>query len=68
MSVRLIMTLDANLDDLVGEATRLGFKRMNPRRAWTDIERREAARYAVNILVNRHLETRKALLSLEVPK
>jgi hypothetical protein len=42
---------NAELDRLVGYAIIHGFVRVEPRKRWTDRERREAARYAMEKLI-----------------
>jgi hypothetical protein len=52
---RLRITLDVDareLDRLVSLAYGYGWSREEPRKSWTDRERKEAARYAIEALVS----------------
>lgn len=51
--VRLIVELEEELEYLVGQAIIAGYARVEPRKAWTDAERKEAARYYLQSLVKK---------------
>jgi hypothetical protein len=53
---RLQVELPVELEILVGAAVKRGFLRENPRKAWTDAERKEAARYYLIKLVAEDLK------------
>jgi hypothetical protein len=51
--LRITLDVDAHeLDRLAGLAYGYGWSREEPRKSWTDKERKEAARYAIEALVS----------------
>ncbi len=53
MTVRLMLELEEPLEELVGLAIKHGFMREEPKRAWTDAERKEAVRYYIKRLIDK---------------
>ena len=49
--VRVYLELEESLDYLVQKAILAGFMRENPRKAWTEAEKKEAAKYYLQALV-----------------
>lgn len=47
----------SELDRIAFEASRFGWMRENPRKPWTDKERKEAARYAIERIVALHFDS-----------
>jgi hypothetical protein len=54
--LRITLDVDANeLDRLADLACSYGWSRFAPHRSWTDKERKEAARYAIEALVSERI-------------
>lgn len=49
---------DTDLDCLVGDAIRFGFMRVEPRKAWSAVEKKEAARSAIADIVALHIASK----------
>lgn len=55
VAVKLDIPDNCDVEKLVTLAVRKGYQRIEPRKAWSDKERKEAIRYAVVAIVNMHL-------------